>query len=141
MADDHQRPVQDKVTDHEKIKVAVHDEELGLPQNPRNRADGPSVAYLAREDSIEDLQRLLNETHPPVPRGWDYLTLPRRVNLARVQKPTVVIKDDYYTQAKQIVRIDVSNLSGLPISSLWNHLSLGTTSSIRCTSNYCRFGI
>jgi hypothetical protein len=73
------------------------DEELGFSKDQRyGKVEGPTNGGLAREDSVDDLQRLLSETHPPVPSGWDYLTLPRRVNLARVQKPTTVLKDDYF---------------------------------------------
>ena len=70
------------------------------PPRPVNKGNGG--LDFDRQESFEDLQRLLEDNHPPVPKGWDYLCLPRRVNLKRVQEPMVEILADYFEPVRQI---------------------------------------
>lgn len=56
------------------------------------------------EENSNELDRLISQNQSSVPNGWDYLTLPRRVNLARVMKPNTVLKEDYFSAAKNTVR-------------------------------------
>lgn len=75
-------------------------EEPPRVQQPRNKELGG--LDLSRQESFDDLQKLLDNQHPAVPKGWDYLCLPRRVNLKRVQEPMVEILVDYFEPVRQI---------------------------------------
>ena len=79
----------------------VHRNEFDEPPRAlQNKANGG--LDLSRQESFEDLQRLLEDSNPTVPKGWDYLCLPRRVNLKRVQEPMVEILEDYFEPVRQI---------------------------------------
>jgi hypothetical protein len=42
------------------------------------------------------VEELMSRPQPPVPQGWDYLTLPRKINLLRVKPPPTIMEDDYF---------------------------------------------
>jgi hypothetical protein len=58
----------------------------------------------AREEEKIEVENLLNLPQPPVPKGWDYLILPRRINLERVPKPPTIMQADYFAPVKELVR-------------------------------------
>lgn len=58
----------------------------------------------AREEEKREVENLLNLPQPPVPKGWDYLVLPRKINLERVPKPPTIMQEDYFAPVKELVR-------------------------------------
>ena len=48
----------------------------------------------------------MNKPKPAIPSGWDYLILPRRINLNRVPRAPVIMKEDYFEDAKRLVRFN-----------------------------------
>ncbi|CDW87073.1 UNKNOWN [Stylonychia lemnae] len=110
----HQRPDPERLKDksrnnsriyhpREKYSQLQNDQYSSMNEPPRRATTKRQGDQdLSRQDSYEDLQRLLDKQAPPVPQGWDYLTLPRRVNLKRVQEPVTKILDDYFEPVRQI---------------------------------------
>ena len=57
----------------------------------------------AREEEKREVEDLLNLPQPPVPKGWDYLILPRKINLQRVPLPPTIMMEDYFAPVKELV--------------------------------------
>lgn len=45
----------------------------------------------ARKEEQEEVESLLSKPQPAVPQGWDFLTLPRNINLMRVKTPPTIM--------------------------------------------------
>ena len=56
----------------------------------------------AREEEKLEVQKLLELPQPPVPKGWDYLILPRKINLQRVPLPPTIMLEDYFAPVKEL---------------------------------------
>ena len=54
------------------------------------------------EENVELNELMEKASHSTVPSGWDYLVLPRKINLQRV-KPPPLMKEDYFEQVKTLV--------------------------------------
>ena len=57
----------------------------------------------AREEEKKEVQALLNLPQSAVPKGWDYLVLPRKINVQRVPLPPTIMKEDYFEPVKALV--------------------------------------
>lgn len=57
----------------------------------------------AREEETKELEELMKKQQPAVPKGWDYLILPRKINLLRVKPPPTIMEDDYFKSVKALV--------------------------------------
>jgi hypothetical protein len=38
----------------------------------------------------------MSKAQPAIPAGWDYLILPRKINLLRVKTPPTIMQEDYF---------------------------------------------
>jgi len=45
----------------------------------------------ARAEEQKEVEELLSRPQPGVPAGWDYLVLPRKINLLRVKTPPTIM--------------------------------------------------
>ena len=57
----------------------------------------------ARAEEQKEVEELLSRPQPGVPAGWDYLVLPRKINLLRVKTPPTIMQDDYFKPVKALV--------------------------------------
>ena len=57
----------------------------------------------AREEEKKEVEALLNLPQAAVPKGWDYLILPRKINVQRVPLPPTIMKEDYFEPVKALV--------------------------------------
>lgn len=57
----------------------------------------------ARNEERAEVEDLMSKAQPAVPAGWDYLTLPRKINLLRVKTPPTIMQDDYFKPVKSLV--------------------------------------
>jgi len=57
----------------------------------------------ARDEEKKEVEALLNLPQAAVPHSWDYLTLPRKINVQRVPPPPTIMKEDYFEPVKAMV--------------------------------------
>lgn len=57
----------------------------------------------ARAEEQKEVEELLSRPQPAIPAGWDYLILPRKINLLRVKTPPTIMQDDYFKPVKALV--------------------------------------
>jgi len=57
----------------------------------------------ARVEEQKEVEELLSRPQPAIPAGWDYLILPRKINLLRVKTPPTIMQDDYFKPVKSLV--------------------------------------
>ena len=62
----------------------------------------------AREEEKKEVEQLLNLPQAAVPKGWDYLILPRKINVQRVPPPPTIMKEDYFEPVKALVKFITS---------------------------------
>jgi len=79
-------------------------EDLTAKANENRERELKVMRNKAREEEKIEVENLLNLPQPPVPKGWDYLILPRRINLERVPKPPTIMQADYFAPVKELVR-------------------------------------
>ena len=79
-------------------------EEYTLIANQNRERELKDMRLKAREEEKLEVENLLNLPQPPVPKGWDYLILPRKINLERVPKPPTIMQADYFAPVKELVR-------------------------------------
>lgn len=65
--------------------------------------DEQKAREKAKKEEEFELDKLLQKTQPPVPAGFDYLILPRKINIKRVPLPPTIIEDDYFKSVKALV--------------------------------------
>lgn len=96
----------------------------------------------AREEEKLEVENLLNLPQPPVPKGWDYLILPRKINLERVPKPPTIMQEDYFAPVKELVRFYLLKFSIETSSeSSWNCLRICPCSYYTHVNPYWSLGI
>lgn len=64
----------------------------------------------ARKEEREELENLMSKAQPAIPQGWDYLVLPRKINLLRVKTPPTIMQDDYFKPVKALVSSSLISL-------------------------------
>ncbi len=47
----------------------------------------------------------MSKAQPAVPAGWDYLVLPRKINILHVKTPPTIMQEDYFRPVKNLVSI------------------------------------
>ena len=52
---------------------------------------------------MAEVEQLMSKSQPAIPSGWDYLILPRKINISRVKSPPTIMQDDYFKPVKQLV--------------------------------------
>ena len=57
----------------------------------------------ARDEEKKEVEALLNLPQAAVPHSWDYLILPRKINVQRVPPPPTIMKEDYFEPVKAMV--------------------------------------
>ena len=62
----------------------------------------------ARDEEKKEVEALLNLPQAAVPHSWDYLTLPRKINVQRVPPPPTIMKEDYFEPVKAMVSDKIS---------------------------------
>ena len=65
---------------------------------------------VARKEELLEVENLMSKPQPPVPQGWDYLILPRKINLLRVKPPPTIMQDDYFKPVKALVSVVKAHL-------------------------------
>ena len=60
---------------------------------------------LARKEEQKEVEELMSKAQPAIPGGWDYLILPRKINLLRVKTPPTIMQEDYFKPVKSLVSI------------------------------------
>lgn len=80
-------------------------ENLAAEANEKRDRELKDLRLKAREEEKLEVENLLNLPQPPVPKGWDYLILPRKINLERVPKPPTIMQEDYFAPVKELVMI------------------------------------
>lgn len=68
------------------------------------RKEIQALKNQARLEEKEELNNLMSKAQPAIPGGWDYLILPRKINLLRVKTPPTIMQDDYFKPVKALVR-------------------------------------
>lgn len=58
---------------------------------------------LARKEEQKEVEELMSKAQPAIPAGWDYLILPRKINLLRVKTPPTIMQEDYFKPVKSLV--------------------------------------
>jgi hypothetical protein len=77
-------------------------ENLAAQANENRERELKDMRLKAREEEKLEVENLLNLPQPPVPKGWDYLILPRKINLERVPKPPTIMQEDYFAPVKEL---------------------------------------
>lgn len=57
----------------------------------------------ARKEEQKEVEDLMSKAQPAIPAGWDYLILPRKINLQRVKTPPTIMQEDYFKPVKSLV--------------------------------------
>jgi len=89
----------DGVTVHvdKKLEAALRD------ANQERVKEMQDLKALARKEEQKEVEELMSKAQPAIPAGWDYLILPRKINLLRVKTPPTIMQEDYFKPVKSLV--------------------------------------
>jgi hypothetical protein len=71
----------------------------------KNRSSQKVTHETEQETSGHETSTYSVLTVQTVPSEWDYVILPRKINLENVPLPTTVLKEDYFESVKNMVRL------------------------------------
>lgn len=80
----------------------------------------------ARLEEQKEVEELMSKAQPAIPAGWDYLILPRKINLLRVKTPPTIMQDDYFKPVKSLVSQLNAHLIGRKIYLIHGYLLIET---------------